>query len=361
MNLISSGQLRRIEATVASLLPESAVQEPDVAPGDGLDVVHQAIRSFVLAGGKRIRPQLCLWTHDISSGKARRDDVEATDAVYQIACGWELFHAFLLIHDDLIDEAETRRDGLSLHRSIQEIGNVCAHTGESIAIVAGDLLFSAAMRVFHEVDGLSAETYRRQLRLFSRVALTTGLGQAMDIWQSKVPLDRACERTLLREYHWKTAAYTFEGPMLSGAILAGADDLVLGVISRYALAVGQAYQLQNDLIDLDTPAHEGCDLVQGKRTVTLLRARAKMTPPKRERFDSKLAELPRANGRAVALAEELRKELLTIGAADHTRELIGQFLHDAHAAANDPALDAKLSRGLRGLLGNLREQYFERA
>jgi geranylgeranyl pyrophosphate synthase len=213
------------------------------------------------------------------------------------------------------------------------------------------------MRAFHDAD-LPGAAYRRQLRLFSRIALETGQGQALDIAQSQTPLERACEKTLLREYHWKTAAYTFEGPMLSGAILAGAAEPVLSALSRYALSLGQAYQLQNDLLDLSRPAHEGCDLVQGKRTVTLVRARAAMGADQRQSFDQRLALLPSANGEAVGIAEELRRELLQLGAVRHTRALINEFLDHARAAAGDEALAPSLRTGLHTLLDTLEQQYF---
>ena len=343
MNLISQADLRRVETCLAASLPKSA----DSA---GMHFFVDSIRSFVLAGGKRIRPQLCLWTH-------QHTGAQHADAALHIACAWELFHAFLLIHDDLIDDADTRRDLPSLHRQLEEQGDVCGKTGRDLAIVAGDLLFSAALATFHDVE-LPPALYRRELRLFSRIAMTTGLGQALDISLSNKPLERACEKSLLREYHWKTAAYTFEGPMLSGALLAGADEDILASLSRYALALGQAYQLQNDLFDLARPAHEGCDLVQGKRTVTLLRARSSMSQRDRLRLDEILEELPSANGQAVALAEELRHKLIRSGAPEQTQALIDQFLAEARQSSREQCLPKALATGLGELLDSLESQYF---
>jgi len=345
LNLISQAELGRVESCLATLLPKSTESH-------GLEFFVESIRSFVLAGGKRIRPQLCLWTFAHTGGP-----LALAPAAMKIACAWELFHAFLLIHDDLIDDADSRRDQPSLHRRFEEQGGLCDKTGRDLAVVAGDLLFSAALDTLHDID-LSPALYRRELRLFSRVALTTGLGQALDIVQAGKPVARACEKTLLREYHWKTAAYTFEGPMLSGAVLAGADEDILSVLSCYALALGQAYQLQNDLFDLASPAHEGCDLVQGKRTVTLLRARSAMNQGDRRRLDEILEELPNANGQAVALAEELRRNLLRSGAPQQTQALIDQFLAEARQASRAGCLPRPLATGLGELLDSLESQYF---
>ncbi len=346
MILLPQADADRIEAAIDAAL-SALPRTSDLA------FFQDAIRSFVLAGGKRIRPQLCVWTFRKTAPSA----AIAPDALYSIACGWELFHAFLLVHDDIIDEAETRRNAPSLHRNLETTGPVTPKIGHDLAVVAGDLLFSAAMHAFNEAD-LPPNLYRRQLRLFSRIALTTGLGQALDIAQANRPLDDAREWNLLREYHWKTAAYTFEGPMLSGAILAGADESVQQSIARYALSLGQAYQLQNDLIDLAQPAHEGCDLLQGKRTVTLVRARLAMDEHRRRSFDSMLEELPAGNSAAVGIAEQLRREIIAVGAVDKTRTLIREFLDDARMAAEEPILPGDLRHGLVGLLDTLQRKYF---
>jgi geranylgeranyl diphosphate synthase type I len=163
---------------------------------------------------------------------------------------------------------------------------------------------------------------------------------------------------LLREYHWKTAAYTFEGPMLTGAILAGADERAQAAISRYALALGQAYQLQNDLLDLAHVAHAGSDLVQGKRTVALLRARAVMDESSRQDFDTALDQLQSGRGESVALAENLRLRLKRSGAAEQTRVLIERFLEESRAAASDRALAPHLSVAMIELLDRLARDYF---
>jgi geranylgeranyl diphosphate synthase type I len=274
-----------------------------------------------------------------------------------LACAWELFHAFLLCHDDIIDGADRRREKPSLHRQLQSLDHNCPRFGMNLGIVAGDLLFSSAMRLWHELD-LPARIYREELKLFSRVACTTGFGQAIDICQSHVPLDDVREETLLREYHWKTAAYTFEGPMLSGAIAAGAGAKTREAISTFALALGQAYQLQNDLLDLSQPPHEGCDLMQGKRTMTLILARRSMTENARQNFDRELHGLATANGRAMAMCESLRRQVHQSAGRVRTEALIQEFLNTAARAAQDRAVGAMLRGKMVGLLGSLQNSYF---
>jgi geranylgeranyl diphosphate synthase type I len=338
-----------------------------VLHADGLSQLNEMIRQYVLAGGKRVRPQLCVWTYERVSGLGFRvsDELhfrtltpETRAPLLDLACGWELFHAFLLIHDDIIDSAELRRDQAALHKQLASLDSNCPRFGMNLGIVAGDLLFSAAMRVWHDLD-LPGDIYRDELRLFSRIATITGFGQAIDICQSHVPMDEVCHETLLREYHWKTAAYTFEGPMLSGAILAGASKEAQDAISRFALALGQAYQMQNDLLDLLGPLHEGCDIAQGKRTPTLLQARLEMSEDVRKQFDEdlQLATLAPTPERM----QSLRDRVLTTGAAEKTTEYIDELLVDAHKASEDASLNDELRIGMKQLLEKLQAKYFVRA
>ena len=365
LKLLSDAHLSQIEVHLGRLLAR-VLDAPGLAP------LNEVIRSYVLSGGKRVRPQLCAWTflNSVESGasgvgrKRRRRPLHTPHSplptcILDLAGSWELFHAFLLCHDDIIDGADRRREQASLHRQLQLLDHNCPRFGMNLGIVAGDLLFSSAMRLWHEMD-LPPKVYRDELRLFSRVACTTGFGQAIDICQSHVPLDEVREETLLREYHWKTAAYTFEGPMLSGAIAAGADSDTQAAISTFALALGQAYQLQNDLLDLAAPAHEGCDLMQGKRTITLVRARAAMRAAQRRDFDRKLRSLSSANGSAIQICELLREELRASGAAQRTRKLIDEFLATAREATGDRCLPTRLRSSLEELLAVLQEGYFVR-
>ncbi len=355
--LTSADDLARIEVHLSSVLKRTLC-------ADGFSSLSSAIIDYVTAGGKRLRPQLTLWTwrHLVAAEPAAREGPgEPPAALMDIASAWEIFHAFLLAHDDIIDNGDTRRAKPSLHRQLALLDSGSSVFGTNLAIVAGDLLFGAAMRLFHEVD-LPPQPYRDVLRLFSRVACTTGFGQAIDICQSHVPLDAVAEETLLREYHWKTAAYTFEGPMLSGAIVAGVGADAQAAISRFALALGQAYQMHNDVIDLHTPASEGSDIAQGKRTITLIRHRAALGSDDRRLFDHRLASAQQPSAYRLADVEHLRRQMIDAGADRKTLELVADFLHQAACAADDAALQTQACRPLavamRGMLAQLGQTYF---
>jgi geranylgeranyl diphosphate synthase, type I len=362
VKLLSEQDLATVESHLRSILDARL-------DAQGLRPMRQAMADYVMAGGKRVRPQLAIWTWTQCSGCGVQGSVVRSSVgvessllspLLDLACGWELFHAFLLIHDDIIDASDVRRDQAALHVSLAALDNNSAVFGRNLAIVAGDLLFSTAMQLWHDLDVSDPRVYRDLLKLFSRIATTTGFGQAIDIIASHQKLDDVDEETLLREYHWKTAAYTFEGPMLSGAILAGLGLDAQRAISQFALSLGQAYQLQNDLIDLYAPAHDGCDLVQGKRTLTLVRYRSRLTDRASDDLDFRLDAISKAQtqGTAPGLAEALRLDLLASDIARPTHDLIDALLTEAHAAAEDGSLPEGLSKGMSELLGALTKQYF---
>jgi len=346
LKLLTESQLELLESHLRLALDEAF-------HGSVLRPFTNNVRDYVLAGGKRIRPQMCLWSYQRMGHLTEGVPVSLLD----VAIAWELFHAFLLAHDDIIDQAPARRNQASLHRQLALLDGDSATFGTNLGIVAGDLLFGLAMKRLHDAD-LSPAVYRPVLQLFSRIACLTGYGQAIDIWQTHLPPDAVDEASLLLEYHWKTAAYTFEGPMLAGAIVGGLGTAGQAAISRYALALGQAYQIQNDLFDLQSPAHDGCDLVQGKRTLTLLHARQGLDQGDRGRFDQKLCAIMQTDGQAVGRAETMRQELLDMGALASTQDVIKTFLHTARSAAGDRALGESFSTGLNELLDRLEEQYF---
>ena len=346
MQLLNEQDSQRIESHLGVVIDRHLA-----APG--LDALREKIRAYVLAGGKRVRPQLVAWTYELASGEGMNA------ATLDVAAGWELFHAFLLVHDDIIDGSAKRRDRPALHHELASLDSDCLRFGTNLGIVAGDLLFSAAMCLWHNADIVDATRHRDLLRLISRIACTTGFGQAIDICASHAPLGDIEEQTLLLEYHWKTAAYTFEGPMLSGAILAGLGEEARAAISKFSLSLGQAYQLQNDLDDLSMPARAGCDLMEGKRTLTLLRHRASLDDVGKASLDARLKEISTAEPAALGIAERLRGEMQEAAAAiDGSRKLIASLVDDARAAVIDPSLPPKLAGGMSSLLAKLCDRYF---
>ncbi len=341
MRLVPSEQLAVLERHLADVVDRSFDVE-EVRP------LRDGVRGYVTAGGKRLRPQLCLWVYNLVA------EEDASAAVLDVAAAWELFHAFLLVHDDIIDGSDTRRGQAALHRQLQSLDSNCPRFGLNLGIVAGDLLFSASIRLLHDIEGVEPKRHLELLRLFSNIACVTGFGQAIDIVAGHAPIDGLAEASLMRAYDWKTAAYTFEGPMLSAAILAGCDAESRAAVKRFASSLGQAYQLHNDLIDLAEPVREGSDLMEGKRTTTLLEAGQRLPD-----LGRRMATIAAGPDRR-AQAETLRQDMIACGALGVTRDRIRHCVQSARTAGGDVS-HPRLAAGMNGLLDTLEQTYFANA
>lgn len=357
MNLLSADQRRRLEGHLDRRLGE--VLEAGGLTDPAGAALATALGCFVSGGGKRIRPQLCWWTFAECGGGGGDEDDATLAALLDAACAWEVFHAFLLIHDDIIDAADLRRGQPSLHRALASFDGDSLVFGTNLGIVAGDLLFAAALRLWGSVARHAPDMrrYVEAFDVFSRIALETGVGQAADITQAHADVRHVTEQQILTGYTAKTAAYTFEGPMLTGAILAGADASARGRLARFAASLGQAYQLQNDLLDLASPIGEGSDLAQGKRTLTLIRARALCEDP--SAFDAEIGLIGTTVGTGrLEAAERLRQRVFDSGAVEATRRRIEDLVRIARQQTTGDGLPGSLASGLGQLLDTLEAGYF---
>lgn len=242
-----------------------ALQRLDNVP-DAAQPMADAIRALCLRGGKRVRPRLCVLGYE---GVTR---TAAPTGVYTFAAGVELLHAFMLVHDDLIDGAEVRRGGPSVHRMLGQ-----AHAGtpsrsvEHLGMLAGDLLFATSVDTMLSAR-LPATRLRTAVQRVLSAANDAAVGEYLDVLFERRPIEACTSADLADVLRLKTAGYTFEAPLCSGALLAGASEVTCEALSAFGTRVGVAYQLVDDLIDLfgdaaTTGKPAGGDVRQGKRTV----------------------------------------------------------------------------------------------
>ena len=234
--------------------------------------LYDQLTDFVLRGGKRLRPRLCLAGFRIITGR-----FEALPrAVALAAASLEVFHAFMLVHDDLIDGSVTRRGKATLHEAIRlEAGRddndpQGRKQAGDLGLIGGDLLFSLGMRLLNR-SGLDDAASAKAGRLMADILFETGLGEALDVLYDDCPLDRLSEGQLVESYLRKTARYSVSGPLVLGATIAGASPATLAAIDRFGDLLGFGYQVQNDLQALDADPDHGDhpDLDGGKRTYVL--------------------------------------------------------------------------------------------
>jgi geranylgeranyl diphosphate synthase type I len=272
----------RIDAVLRGFLSGKAAE----AAAQGLIHVGDAagvLGDFLAAGGKRLRPLLCV----IGSSAVRgHGDI---GPVVQAGAALEMFHAFALIHDDIMDGALTRRGQPTVHRVLaarHQDGRTQAaaeRLGIGAAILIGDLAMSWSDELLHTA-GLTSAQLGAVLPVIDTMRTELMYGQYLDLITTGHPTTDLA--TALKTVSYKTARYTYERPLHIGAALAGAPAEVFTALTTYALPLGEAFQLRDDLLGVyGDPARTGKsvldDLREGKHTVLVAIALQRATAPQR--------------------------------------------------------------------------------
>lgn len=239
-----------------------------IAETDGFNKeILKHLKEFTLRGkSKRIRSFLIFIGYQMFGGKNQKEIIKASVSV-------ELIHSFLLIHDDIIDQDEFRRGRPTFHQGFGKLGN--QHFGESIAIVAGDIAYNLALENFLNTS-FSADAKLKAIQRINQTVLDTGYGEALDIWLAGKS-NTFSQEDILKVYEYKTAKYTLEAPLHLGALLAGATDKDLQALSAYAIPLGIAFQIQDDILGVFGEEQAigkpvGSDIREGKKTLLVWRA-----------------------------------------------------------------------------------------
>lgn len=230
---------------------------------------YNRLRDFCTRGGKKTRPILVMVGYEALRGHSKFKGISRV-AVYA-----ELLHNFLLIHDDIMDKDEKRRNGPTIHAWYKSdfeslYPDSAEHLGISLGINDGDLLEILAMKPILDSD-FPENSKIRALKEFQETVFSTGLGQKLDVLSAVSEVD---EEYVKHVHALKTAHYTFSRPLRVGAIFADAKEDDLKILSDYGLHIGIAFQLRDDRLGLypDKLGKGKNDLSEGKKTIIVLRA-----------------------------------------------------------------------------------------
>jgi geranylgeranyl diphosphate synthase type I len=243
------------------------------AYGDLFEPLYLDMTEFVGRRGKRIRPLLLMASYRIFGGPRPLDD----HSLLRAALSLELLHSFILVHDDVIDQSERRRRLPTFHKVVEErLGKIAdaARVGANVAVVVGDIIFAMAVDTLRSTD-FPPEARDAALAHFLRYITDTGAGEVYDILLGTRDIARVEEADIARMYTLKTTRYSFEAPLVLGALLAGINDDQLRELAELIEPVGMAFQIQNDLVEYSqfkgVDRLRQTDLLEGKKTL-LLRA-----------------------------------------------------------------------------------------
>jgi len=218
-------QVKLVDAELARQAPSE-----ETAP----ETLHRAMRYSLFAGGKRIRPILCMEAARVVSDQAA--------GVERAACALELVHTYSLIHDDLpaLDNDDLRRGRPTCHKVF----------GEAMAILAGDALLTLAFQVLGSLDNVDDG---RKARMMFELATAAGTPAGMVAGQVR-DLEgegRAPDPLLLDAIHRAKTGALLGASVRMGGIYAGAGDRELMALSRFGGHIGLAFQIVDDLLDVE--------------------------------------------------------------------------------------------------------------
>lgn len=202
--------------------------------------IYEAMRYSLLAGGKRLRPILCLATCELVGG--------SIEMAMPTACALEMIHTMSLIHDDLpaMDNDDYRRGQLTNHKKF----------GEDMAILAGDGLLAYAFEyIAGYTQGVEPAAVLKVVSKLGHAVGATGLvgGQVVDLASEGNP---DIDLETLNYIHTHKTGALLEACVVTGAMLGGASEEVLGKLSRYAYDIGLAFQIVDDILDITATQEE---------------------------------------------------------------------------------------------------------
>jgi len=339
----------------------------------------------LLSGGKRLRPAFCYWGWRGAGGADNPQIIAAATSL-------ELFQAAALIHDDVMDDSDTRRGAPAMHRRFQSLHRGSRWSGsperfgEAAAILIGDLCLCWSDELLTN-SGLPADALARGRVVFDRMRTELMGGQYLDMLEQVLgnvaddqsaglpgadadpdrvtgsaaegaetalaagrtrdrnPASRA--RTVLQ---FKSAKYTIEHPLLLGGQLAGAPQSLLDSYSAYGLPLGEAFQLRDDILGVfgdpaDTGKPAGDDLREGKRTMLIAYTFEAASPAQATALRRHLGD-PHIDASGVAASREIIAET---GALARVEAFI-----DSLVAQSSTALDAaEVNEPARSVLSSL--------
>ena len=341
-----------LEQTMAAVEPVGGAARELIEP----------LRSLA-AKGKRLRPAFLMAAF---AGQGGQSESAAYNAALHVCTALELFQVAALVHDDILDNSDTRRGMPATHRSIEAKHRALGLSGDSPtfglhgAILAGDLaLMASSQQLAFAVSMLDGDHGADVTSRFSRMSSLCTAGQYLDIRLAATPwADLGGQHNDIEAVmRSKTASYTTEGPLVLGACLAGASADALDEWSRAAVPLGLAFQLRDDLLGTvgsaaTTGKPAGDDLKEGKRTLVVSAAWERASAAQRKLLSDVLG-VADAGQDAIDAAIQV---LHDTGAVDHAEHAVAAYyaqwssgldqlsLEPSHAAVLVSLADAAVNR-----------------
>ncbi len=336
---ISADFRARIDVQIETFLSAMGDRLRPVSP---LLTTLTAVAADLSRGGKRIRPAFAYWGYVAAAGEAK-----VPDALWPAISAIELLHVGVLMHDDVLDAADTRRGRPSAHRQFETWHRErhgqgdAAEFGRAMAVLLGDQLLVWSGELAEYAD-LPEDAWRAARPYWHKVRTEVNSGQVLDVCaQYGIHADVHPDLAVVaaRVLEEKTSRYTVQRPVQFGAAAAGGDAELLAALGRYGLALGRAFQLRDDLLGVfaseqQTGKPAAGDVREGKRTVLMAKTLARLN-------DLDRGELEAMLGRSDLDSTQVDRARTLIegsGAVAEVEETISQDHAAALAALNQTPL-----------------------
>lgn len=348
--LVPDAVAERLERFVGRMRSETAEYGPDA--NSFLDAA-----AGTLVGGKRLRARFC---HSGWRSVARFRDRNAVegDTLWDLCAALEIFQSAALVHDDLIDNSDTRRGRPAAHRALEGAHRGAGWTGDAesfgraAAILLGDLLVAWSDDLMEA--GISGHPHSATVRAeYARMRRDVTTGQFLDIAEESAwsvsPRGSHADRAL-RVASLKSARYSIEQPLILGATLAGAEVDQLASLRRFGHPLGMAFQLRDDVLGVFgdaavTGKPTGDDLREGKRTVLIALTRDALDTSPRNLLDELLGDASLTDEQV----SSLQATIAGSGALDRVEAMISDYAKEADRALSGARLDNAAVSELRDL------------
>ncbi|PIR73608.1 MAG: polyprenyl synthetase family protein [Candidatus Moranbacteria bacterium CG10_big_fil_rev_8_21_14_0_10_35_21] len=313
------------------------------------------VKKIILAGGKRLRPAFMFYGYLAAGGKEK-------EKILKTAVSIELIHMFLLIHDDIIDRDGKRHGMETVNLHYEKIGkklfpkNSVDHFGNSMAIIIGDMVGALGNQIIFNSSFDSKIILKALYKLQNIVSLTV-VGQTKDIYIEY--RQKASEEEILKMYEYKTARYTVEGPLHLGAILGGTDENFLKNLSLFAVPIGIAFQIQDDILGIFGSEKKigkevGSDIKGGKETLLVEKAKEKGTPAQKKILEALLG----SKNIKSADIEKFRSIILETGALEYAQKLSRDLIAQGKDSLEKMEFNSEAKEFLLGLADYMAEREF---
>ncbi|MFM7451635.1 MAG: polyprenyl synthetase family protein [Actinomycetota bacterium] len=330
-------QLRaEIDKTLASFTVVRSAALVEIGPE--LVPVAVAMSDFITQGGKRFRPIFAYLGYLGSGAEAREEILRACTSL-------ELVHVCALIHDDVMDGSDTRRNKPAIHKAFQQYHQDSSYKGSSerfgssSAILMGDLALVWADRLLVE-SGISGDEFLQVQSVFADMRDELMAGQYLDVLEGALAttsIDRS-----LKVARYKSGKYSIERPLHFGAALAGKKEL-MSAYSSFGLPLGEAFQLRDDLLGVFgdpevTGKPAGDDLREGKRTALIALTMQAVGKQERELLTSSLGN----EGLDKTQIIKLQEIISSSGAVAQVEKLITELRDRAISALRDSQVETSI-------------------